>query len=87
MRIQDLKKKEIINACSCRVLGCARDLEFDLQSGCICSLIVTAPSKWGGWFSCDYEYVIPISCITQVGPDIILVEVEENRVRQKIKMT
>lgn len=86
MRIQDLKRKEIINTCSCRVLGYARDLEFDLCSGEICSLIVTAPSKWFGLFCSDYEYVIPISCITQVGPDIILVEVEENRVRQKIKM-
>ena len=87
MRIQDLNRKEIINACSCRVLGRVKDLEFDLQSGCIRAMIVTSPSKWCGWFSSDYEYVIPISCITQVGPDIILVEVEENRVRQKIKIS
>ena len=85
MRIQDLKRKEIINTCTCRVLGHACDIEFDLQTGCVHALIVTGPPKWCGLICSDCEYRIPISCITQVGPDIILVEVEENRVRQKIK--
>lgn len=86
MRIQELKRKEIINTCTCKVLGHASDIEFDLCTGCVHALIVSGPPKWCGLLCSDCEYRIPISCITQVGPDIILVEVEENLVRQKIKM-
>jgi sporulation protein YlmC with PRC-barrel domain len=34
----------------------------------------------------DFEYVIPFKCIVQVGPDIILVKVDEKEVRNKIKV-
>ena len=44
------------------------------------------PSKWCGLVCSDYEYVIPFKCITQVGPDIILVKVNEAEVKHKIKM-
>ena len=42
-------------------------------TGCIKSIVVMGPSKWCGLVCSDFEYIIPFGCITQVGPDIILV--------------
>lgn len=86
MRIEELKRKEVINSCTCRILGCADDVEFDICTGCIKAIIVPGPGKWCGLIGCDFEYVIPFQCIIQVGPDIILVKVDENEVRRKIKI-
>ena len=85
MNLSELKRKEVINSCNCKILGCANDVEFDLCSGCIHALIVPGPSKFFGLICSDYEYVIPHKCITQVGPDIILVDVDEQQVRRKVK--
>lgn len=85
MRIQNLKCKEIINSCTCKVLGKVNDVEFDVTTGTILFLIAPAPGKWGGLICSDYEYVIPFECIQQVGPDIILVKVNEQEIRRKIK--
>lgn len=86
MRIDDLKRKEVINSCTCRILGCADDIEFDICTGCIQSIIVPGPGKWCGLICSEFEYVIPFQCIVQVGSDIILVKVDENEVRRKIKI-
>ena len=87
MCIDELKRKEVINSCTCKILGCAQDIEFDICTGCIKALIVPGPSKWCGLIYSDYEYVIPFQCIEQVGADIILVKVDEQAVRRKVKIT
>ena len=33
MRICELREKEVINTCDCKVLGCVVDIDFDLCSG------------------------------------------------------
>ena len=86
MRIEDLKRIEVINCCNCKILGCADDIIFDICTGYIEDIIVPGPSKWCGLVCSDFEYVIPFKCITQVGPDIILVKVDEDEVRRKIKI-
>ena len=86
MRIEELKQKEVINTCNCKILGCADDIEFDICTGCIEAIIVPGPGKWCGLVCNDFEYVIPFKCIVQVGPDIILVKVDEKEVRNKIKV-
>ena len=35
-----------------------------------------------GWFGDDGEYVIPFDCIRKIGPDIILVEIHEEKRRR-----
>lgn len=86
MRIEDLRRKEVINSCDCKILGCVNDLEVDICTGCIKAIIVQGPSKWCGLVCSDFEFVIPFQCIVQVGPDIILVKVDEREVKQKIKI-
>lgn len=83
MRVCELRQKEVINICSCRTLGCPLDVEFDCKTGCIQTLIVPLPGKMCGFFGPTSEYVIPYSCIRQIGEDIILVEIREEEFLKK----
>ncbi len=79
MRLCELKQKEIINTCTCRSLGCPIDIEFDCDSGCMTALVVPGPAKFCNFFGRESEYVIPWKCIRQIGDDIILVEIQEEK--------
>ena len=74
LRICELKYREVINVRDCKRLGFAGDIDFDLETGCILAIIVPGPPTICGFLGREKEYVIPFSCIRQVGPDIILVE-------------
>lgn len=76
MRISDLKQKEVINICDCRRLGFVGDVDFDMESGCLLAIIVPGPGCFCGFLVREKEYVIPFCDIRQVGPDIILVNVD-----------
>lgn len=75
IRFCELKEKDVINRCDCRRLGRVCDLIFDEKKGCICSIIVPGPFRLFCLFGTDQEYVIPWNRICQIGPDIILVEI------------
>ena len=79
MRLCELKQKEVINVCTCKSLGCPVDVEFDCKSGCLTALIVPGPGRICGLFGRETECVIPWNCIQQVGEDIILAEVNEEK--------
>lgn len=83
MRFCELKKKEIINICDCQRLGCVSDLEFDAKTGCIKAIIVPGPCKILGILGSDSEYVIDFCCIRQIGEDVILVEVDLEKILRK----
>ena len=83
MRLCDLKEKEVINSVDCKRLGFVCDVEFDERTGCICALIVPGCGRIFGILGRDTEYVIPFSCVCQIGPDIILVRVREEDVLVK----
>lgn len=76
MRFCELKEKDVINRCDCRRLGRVCDLIFDECRGTICSIIVPGPFRLCSLFGTDQEYVIPWQKICQIGPDIILVEID-----------
>lgn len=83
MRLCELREKEVINSCDCKRLGCVVDLEFDCGSGQIEALIVPGPGKICGFLGTDSEYVIPFHCVKRIGPDIILVEIREEKFLKK----
>lgn len=85
MRVWDLRQKEVINICNCKRLGCVSDVEFDKCKGCISALIVPGPGRLGGFFGRDMEFIIPWCDIKQIGPDVILVQVDEEVVLVKCK--
>ena len=82
MRFCELKQKEVINICSCRSLGCVSDLELDCQSGAVLSLIVPGSGKLCWFLGRDTEFLIPWECILQIGADIILVKIDEEKCRR-----
>lgn len=85
MRLCDLREKEVINLCDCKRLGCVVDLIVDMCSGCVEAIVVPGPCKICGLFGYDSEYIIPFACIKCVGPDIIMVEIQEERCLKSCK--
>ena len=79
----ELKGKTVINDTDCCILGFVVDIDFDPSSGCILALIVPGPARLCGLLGRDYEYVIPFKCIRTIGPDIILVSICPDKVKQK----
>lgn len=83
MRIIDLKQKEVIDASTCKSLGCPVDVEFDPRNGQIKELIIPGPGKFYGMFGRDSEYCIPWNSICQIGEDIILINLKDENVLKK----
>ena len=83
MRICELRDKEVINICSGRRLGCVADVEINIHCGEVEAIVIPGPGKLGGFLGTDCEYVIPCGCIRKIGPDIILVEIQEEKFLQK----
>ena len=84
MRLSELKCKEVINICDGERLGFVCDIDFDIRKCTIVAIIVPGPCKIWGFLGRDHEYVIPCSCIRQIGADVILVEVEIEKIFLKI---
>jgi YlmC/YmxH family sporulation protein len=83
MRLFDLRNKEVINITDCKRLGFVSDILFDFPGGCIAAFVVPGPGKVCGFFGRDTEYVIPFSCVRQIGNEIVLVEVNVAEVLRK----
>ena len=83
MRLSELEDKEVINACNCKRLGFVVDLIIDECKGNIEALIIPKSGKLCGLFGEGAEYVIPFQCIKKIGPDIILVEIHEEKRKEK----
>lgn len=77
MRLCEFQKKEVINACNCRKLGCVSDLIFDECNGCIEAIIVPKGGKFCNFLWDGGEFIIPFKCIKRIGPDIIMVDIHE----------
>lgn len=71
----ELKCKEVINIRDCKSLGRITDLEFDECSGCICKVIVSECGCFFNLFKTSESVTIPFKSIKQIGPDIILVDI------------
>ncbi len=75
MLFSELKCKDVINIRDCKKLGRVHDLEFEECNGCIKKIIIPGGNKFMNWMNCDADIVIPYKDIKQIGPDIILVDV------------
>lgn len=69
----DFRHKEVINIKDGTRLGYVQDVNADLETGTITSIIVPGNSKLFGLFSSD-EIIIPWADIKRISDDIILVE-------------
>ena len=83
MRFLELKEKEVINCKDCRRLGYVADVEFDCETGKILAIIVPGPGCVWGFLGREKEYIIPFCDICQIGDDIILVRLKEEREKKE----
>ena len=84
MRLCDLQDKKVINIRDCKCLGNIVDIEFDEKTGCICTLILPGPGQVFGIFCRDYELYVPWCQVVRIGPDIVLVDVDEKEIKHKL---
>ena len=80
-RFSSLKCKEVVNICDGARLGFVPDVEVDIKNGRIVAIIVPGPCKFFGMIGRRDDFVIPWNCIRQIGDDIILIEVELEKIR------
>lgn len=69
----EFKRKDVLDVCSGKNLGRVSDLVIEAGSGRILKIIV--PGKKGGFLSCE-NLEIKYKCITKIGDDAILVDLE-----------
>ena len=79
MRICELREKEVINVCDGERLGNVCDIDFEVKTGRICSLIIPGPCKILGILGRDHEFIIPYECVQRIGADVILVEINREK--------
>lgn len=70
----ELRRKIVIDVRTAERLGTVYDIDVDLCSGKINSLILPAPGILGAIFGKKHEAVIPWSAVTAIGREFILVE-------------
>ena len=85
MRLCDAREKEVINLWDCKRMGYVEDILFDCCTGNIEAFVVPVSGKFCGLFGNDSEFVIPFDCVKKIGPDIILVEICEEKFLKSCK--
>lgn len=78
----EFKRKDVLDVCSGKNLGKVSDLVIEAGSGRILKIIV--PGKKGGFLSCE-NLEIKYKCITKIGDDAILVDLENCRLNHNEK--
>ena len=71
----DFKHKEVISINEGRRLGYVQDVNANLETGTITSIIVPGSAKILNIFSAGNDIVIPWEKIKCIGDDVILVDV------------
>lgn len=71
----DLRLKEVVNVRTGSRLGRVCDLEIDMCTGQVLSVIVPGPPKLWGLVRNDEELVIPFCKINKIGEDVILIDI------------
>ncbi|MEA4955263.1 MAG: YlmC/YmxH family sporulation protein [Pseudoflavonifractor sp.] len=73
-RIGDLRCKEVINVTDGTRYGYVGDVEVDLETGQVRTLVVPGRLRFFGLLGREEERVFPWSAVRRFGEDIILVE-------------
>ena len=84
-RLQELRRKEVINACTGCKIGYVDDLQIDTKCAKVVALIVYGrPRLFGLFGKCD-DYYIRWEKIRLIGEDAILVEDSVQKMPNKAK--
>ena len=74
LKISDFQVKDVVNVADGKKLGNIGDIDINLQTGKIDSIIIGGPGKVLGFFNREADIVIPWSNILKIGEDVILVK-------------
>lgn len=75
-KVTELAAKDIINVADGRRLGSLKDLEIDLATGKVQSLVLRSPEKYLRVLRRGGDVVIPWDRIKTIGLDTILVDLQ-----------
>ena len=82
-RIGDLRNKEVINMKDGARIGFVCDVELDLHSARLLSIVVYGKLRLFGLLGRQRDVVIPWEAITLIGGDTVLVDFEEKKERRE----
>ena len=77
MTFSDFKKKEVINVCDGRRMGCVCDILIDLHSCRLEAIVVPGSFSLFSCFQKQKNVIIPWNKIRKLGDDVILVDAGE----------
>lgn len=75
IKISDLRNRDVINVLDGKKLGNILDIDLDLESGRVLSLIMPGQARRFNLFARREEITVPWHKIVRIGRDVILVEV------------
>lgn len=73
VRISEFQLKDVVNVTDGRKLGNIGDIDINLDTGKIESIIISQTGKLLGFFGKEDEIIIPWNQIIKIGTDVILV--------------
>lgn len=74
-KISEFQSKDVVNVADGKMLGHIGDLDIDMTSGKIESLVIPGNGKMMGLFGRESDIVISWQNIIRIGTDVILVRV------------
>ncbi len=72
-RIIEMRDKQVICIKDGTIIGCVCDVEIDIQSGKLVSIVIYGRPRCFGLLGRNEDIVIPWNCIEIIGSDTILV--------------
>lgn len=84
VRISDFQVKDVVNISDGRKLGNISDIEINLDTGRIETIIISESGRLLGFFGKEEEIIIPWHQIVKIGADVILVRYNNQEYGQKL---
>lgn len=83
VRISEFQMKDVVNISDGRKLGNIGDIEINLHTGRIETIIIGYSGKLLGFFGREEEIIIPWNQIVKIGTDVILVRYQDQQYVQQ----
>jgi YlmC/YmxH family sporulation protein len=77
VKISEFQSKDVVNVANGKKLGNIGDIDINLKTGHIESIIILGTGKVLGLFGREEETIIPWRNIVKIGTDVILVRLNE----------
>lgn len=78
VKTSDLREREVVNVRDGSRLGMISDIEVNLETGVVESVVVPGPGKILGLFGRNQDIVIRWSEIVKIGTHVILVDISQD---------